>query len=593
MSDSQKRLGAIWAKILGRAERMFVPASNFFDEGGDSIKAQEMFFLLKREFTDIDLPITVIFGSPTLEGLARQIDRARDPIGLRLDVNPLPGDDRAEDEAYAADARDLIKKLPEEVAGISASGGADWLAAANGAANGEAHASPNVFLTGATGFLGSFILRELLSRPLGCHVIAHVRAKDTAAARDRIESSCRAYGFWDPKWLDRLDVMTGDISKPQLGLDTASWQRISSWADVVIHNGAQVNWMLPYSSLRAANVLSTLDCIRLCATEGKPKKLVFVSSTSTLDNDYFVQQSREGRPVSEDDDLEGSRKGLATGYGQSKWASEFLVREAGKRGLDGCIVRPGYVTGDPATGVSVTDDFLVRLWKGCLQIGARPDIGNSLNAVPVTRVAEVAVAAAFVDLEGSKVSKQANGVSIAQVNSHPRMSINDWIGAMERYGYEMPAVEYRAWTEKVKKYVSAGEGKDQSHEKEPFALLPLFHYVVGDLPAGTIAPELDDGNARAVVKVWEEFKANAKPTANGSAGDHGKNGTSTRMETVGESEGVTTELLGVYIAYLVAVGFLPAPTKSTADVQPLPKVDEERLRSLAAAGAGGRGSTRS
>src|SRR5947199_3082073 len=84
-----------------------------------------------------------------------------------------------------------------------------------------------------------------------------------------------------------------------------------------------------------------------------------------------------------------------TGYGQSKWASEFIVREAGRRGLVGAVVRPGYITGDPASGISVTDDFLVRLWKGCLQVRARPDIANTLNAVPVTQVSRIVVAAAF------------------------------------------------------------------------------------------------------------------------------------------------------------------------------------------------------
>lgn len=55
------------------------------------------------------------------------------------------------------------------------------------------------------------------------------------------------------------------------------------------------------------------------------------------------------RGIPEDDDLEGARTGLKTGYGQSKWVSEKLLFEAGKRGLKGHIVRPGYVVGDSKT----------------------------------------------------------------------------------------------------------------------------------------------------------------------------------------------------------------------------------------------------
>jgi L-aminoadipate-semialdehyde dehydrogenase len=54
--------------------------------------------------------------------------------------------------------------------------------------------------------------------------------------------------------------------------------------------------------------------------------------------------------VPENDNLEGSKTGLKTGYGQTKWVSEKLLFEAGRRGLRGHILRPGYVVGDSRTG---------------------------------------------------------------------------------------------------------------------------------------------------------------------------------------------------------------------------------------------------
>lgn len=348
--------------------------------------------------------------------------------------------------------------------------------------------------------------------------------------------------------------MVGDISKPRLGLLEETWDHLSNTVDLVIHNGAQVNWMLPYSSMRAANVLSTLDCIRLCST-GKPKRLAFVSSTSTLDNDHYVQLSRDVETgVPEADDLEGSRKGLGTGYGQSKWASEFVIREAGRRGLVGAIIRPGYITGDSASGISVMDDFLVRLWKGCLQVGARPDIANTLNAVPVTQISRIVVAAAF---HLSATTEQSLGV--AQVTSHPRLRLNEWMGALELYGYGVPKVPYQEWCTKVIDYTS-----DDS--KEEHALLPLFHFAVGNLPANTIAPELDDSNAVAALRSYDE----------GNESRDAKSSPST----------LDMDILGMYLAYLVAVGFLPPPTEKGE--HELPKVDEARLQAIAADSLGGR-----
>ncbi|KAK3167903.1 putative NRPS-like protein biosynthetic cluster [Lepraria neglecta] len=546
MTDTQIRLARVWALVLpNRSARMFVPDSNFFDEGGHSILAQQMFFCLKKEWEDIDVPVSVIFQSPTLEALASEIDRAQDPIGLRLDAMPLSGDENVEDEAYAADARDLVRQLPEFIR----SAAADW---------DYANTPPTVFLTGATGFLGSYILHELLDGPTKARVIAHVRAEDAAVGLNRLESTMKAYGLWSPAWITtsrlEVEVVFGDISKPQLSLCQNFWHRLLDEVDIVIHNGAQVNWMLPYSRLQAANVLSTLACIRLCAT-GKPKRLAFVSSTSTLDNEYYVRLSQEiGTAVLETDDLEGSRKGLGTGYGQSKWASEFIVREAGRRGLVGAIIRPGYITGDPGSGISVTDDFLIRLWKGSLQVGARPNIANTVNTVPVTQVSRIVVAAAL-----HLPAAIGQSLGVAQVTSHPRLTLNEWIGALETYGYRVPIVSYQEWCTRIKEYV-------HDDSKEEHALLPLYHFVMGDLPANTIAPELDNANAAAALRLYD------------------KKAMSRECSMAANAVGVRT--LGMYLAYLVAVGFLPAPAEKGGCK--LPRLDGTMLEALAAGRVGGR-----
>jgi L-aminoadipate-semialdehyde dehydrogenase len=121
------------------------------------------------------------------------------------------------------------------------------------------------------------------------------------------------------------------------------------------HLFRQVHWVYPYDKLRNANVLATLTAIDLAST-GKQKLVVFVSSTSAIDSEHYVQLSdsladghSEYRGVPEIDDLEGARSSLKTGYGQTKWVSEKLLFEAGRRGLQGHIIRPGYVVGDSET----------------------------------------------------------------------------------------------------------------------------------------------------------------------------------------------------------------------------------------------------
>ena len=104
-----------------------------------------------------------------------------------------------------------------------------------------------IFLTGVTGFLGAYILKDLLSRA-NIRVIAHVRAPTEAAGLKRIEETCQTYGIWSDDWLKRLSCVIGDLAEPILGLAKYAWDKVANEADIVIHNGAKVHWVLPCKS---------------------------------------------------------------------------------------------------------------------------------------------------------------------------------------------------------------------------------------------------------------------------------------------------------------------------------------------------------
>jgi L-aminoadipate-semialdehyde dehydrogenase len=141
----------------------------------------------------------------------------------------------------------------------------------------------------------------------------------------------------------------------------------------------------PYEKLKAPNVLGTIEALRL-SVKNKVKPFHFVSSTSVLDTPHYINFLNVGETVSESDNLEGSRTGLGSGYGQSKWVSEKLIMRAQERGVPATIIRPGYIVGDSLTGVSNSDDFLWRLVKGCIQLGKIPRISNIINMCPVDYV---------------------------------------------------------------------------------------------------------------------------------------------------------------------------------------------------------------
>ena len=295
---------------------------------------------------------------------------------------------------------------------------------------------------------------------------------------------------------------------------------------------------------------STISCIDLCS-QGRAKSIVFVSSTAVLRYHSYSATT----PIKEDDALSSSRTGLANGYGQTKYVSEFLLREAGKRGLRGAIIRAPYIGGTTTKGISPTDDFLLRLLKGSIQLGCAPDLGdNAINVVPVSHCAKTVVAAAF-------HLPSEEGVEVVQLSSHPLLPFKSFLGALERYHFSAPIVPYAAWKTKLEEYVAStktsasGTVSDTGNlnplisqyrfPHEPHALLPLFDWVTDNLPKDTESRVLDDSNARKVLEMDNpkyEFE---------------------------EKSRVTQETVGLYLAYLVAIGFIEPPRDN------LPRVDIE------------------
>lgn len=306
-SDTEKEMAEQWATLIGGLNpKTLRPDSDFFESGGHSLLAQQLLLDIRKKL-GINVSINSLYSNSSLTALSTQVDRQRegkDALGATEDSEP----------AYAQSLDKLLGSLDPKYqtadpAALSPAG------------------KTTVFVTGATGFLGSYIVKDLLKRE-GISVIAHVRGtKSVQAALERLQRSLRGYGVWEDSWTTRLSAVIGDLSQPRLGLDEETWNEVGDAADVVIHNGALVHWVKQYKDLERSNVLSTLDALRLC-NHGKPKLFSFISSTSVLDTDHYIKLSHEQTStgqgaVMEADDMMGSRSGLGTGYGQSKWVSDF------------------------------------------------------------------------------------------------------------------------------------------------------------------------------------------------------------------------------------------------------------------------------
>lgn len=121
--------------------------------------------------------------------------------------------------------------------------------------------------------------------------------------------------------LGRNRGLGGDLSKPRLGLDRATWERLSVKVDTILHLGAQLHLSLPYEVISKVNVGGTLELLRLAAS-GRPKRFLYASTLGV-----FLFADPCPRELTDQTRLEAVSR-VYGGYAQSKWAAECLVRES-------------------------------------------------------------------------------------------------------------------------------------------------------------------------------------------------------------------------------------------------------------------------
>lgn len=138
----------------------------------------------------------------------------------------------------------------------------------------------DAFLTGATGYLGPYLVREIAARlPRGARLYCLVRGASQADAQARLERDLQRAGVQLGDGVD-LRVLCGDLARPALGLSQAAHTELVASVADVYHSGARVNMALPYSALRAANVTGTVHALRIAAMAHA--RFHFVSSVGAL-----------------------------------------------------------------------------------------------------------------------------------------------------------------------------------------------------------------------------------------------------------------------------------------------------------------------
>ena len=358
--------------LLSASAGDLAPDAHFTDLGGDSLSALTFGNLL-REIFDVDVPVGVIVSPASdLQSIAAFIETERTPGSKRPTFATVHGRDAT--EVHASDL--TLDKFID----------AATLAAAPTLPPPSAEVR-TVLVTGATGFLGRYLALDWLERMdlVDGNVICLVRAKDDAAARERLD---KTFDSGDPELLrhyrelaaDHLEVIAGDKGEANLGLDQQTWQRLADTVDLIVDPAALVNHVLPYSELFGPNALGTAELIRIALTT-KRKPYTYVSTIGVGDQiepSAFIEDA-DLRVISPTRKVDDS---YANGYGNSKWAGEVLLREANDLcGLPVAVFRCDMILADTRyAGQLNVPDMFTRLMLSLVATGIAPGSFYELDA---------------------------------------------------------------------------------------------------------------------------------------------------------------------------------------------------------------------
>ncbi|KNC51165.1 amino acid adenylation domain-containing protein [Thecamonas trahens ATCC 50062] len=492
-TEVEAELAAAWAQVLGLASVGI--HANFFELGGYSLLAAQLVGIIEARL-GVRIGMREVFEAPTVSALANVVARAT-------------GVAEADESVVKIDLAGEVV-LPSEIC-APASG---EVPRASGA--GSFLAPPVVFLTGATGFVGSFLLAELLANTRA-EVKCLVRASDEASGRARLDVGASKFGLPPPAatYGERVRVVVGELGPHMFGLTSDAFSVLARSVDVIIHNGAGVNFVYPYSALKGPNVIGTQEVLRLAcfgAIGGDAATPVhFISTLSTLDTD--------ARVISETDVFPRWER-LVSGYSQSKWVGEQIVALARcERGVPASIYRLGRIAPHSQTGAGSHDDLLTRVLKGCVETKFVPsELETLVDFTPVDYASKAVVELAL--------SGRGLGRDFHILNPSPMPLTRLW-KLLRRAKYKLYPSSYDGWFRTL---------LEHARRSDDGVLLPVLLFfeesgdisgLAGELPPPELYPKFEVPNSKELIS------ARCPP--------------------------VSKQLVDAYVAAWVAEGFFPSP----------------------------------
>ncbi len=338
-TDSEKRVCAAVKDLLMLNEVSVT--DNFFALGGTSLTATEL-------AVSLNVKTQTVYDYPFLRLLASEIEKEKEAVA----------NDEIDYNLIISETNSCEEKAPEFQCAL---------------------------LTGATGFLGAHILKELTERNIKINCL--VRSKE------RFLNQMKYY-FGEDIDLSNVSLVTGNIDGENLGLTPERYDSLAAETDVVFHVAANVHHAGDYSDLEKTNVFGTKNIIAFAKKAGAV--LQHTSTVSIHGAATVFQESKTA--VFDENSFNVGQHYKDNVYIHSKYCAEQTVLMARKDGLKANIYRIGNLTWRASDGKfqsnSADNGFLHRI-HAILKLGI---FNDNMEKYPTDLTAVDECAKAYVNL---------------------------------------------------------------------------------------------------------------------------------------------------------------------------------------------------
>ena len=371
----EKKIAEIWRLVLG-LDKVGIK-DNFFDLGGNSLKAVSLVSKLQNDGMNVTMP--VVFANPCIEDLARVIGDAEYSFKTKLDniYNRVQKTKKLFDSPEVAKELEIRRekyskrneKFTPEIVSIKKD-------------------IKTILLTGATGYLGSHILHHLITTT-DKFVYCLVRGKNKKVAETRVNDILEYYfGENFIKLMKgRVTIFNGDISSEKMGLDDEIYCTLTENVKSIIHTAALVIHYGEYQVFYNANVLP-VKYLTEFALEGIKKDIHYVSTRSVCE--MIDLGEGEFKIIDEYDDFTNITI-QDNVYVKTKLEGELAIVEARSKGINTTIYRVGNLVFNSQNGrhqKNIDDNAFYQTINSYLNIGYVSDTIDDAEMSFIDKTAE-------------------------------------------------------------------------------------------------------------------------------------------------------------------------------------------------------------